>query len=186
MTLRNSIFSLLLLLTISMSVWSIIRAEDNQAPNSQTDSLQADASMEEVSAIIYNKLGKPSLKVISPKMVHYPNDVTKITTPKITILREPTTIWNIDANYAEAIGGLDKIIFHDNVIVHHQDDPTRPITILYTSSLTVSPDKQTAETQEAVSIHQPTAKIEAIGMLADMNDGTIKFLSQAREEYAPS
>lgn len=187
MTLRSSIIGLLFLLAISMSILSIFRAEYNQAPNKSTDPEQADASMEEVDATIYNKLGKPSLRVISPKMVHYPkNDMTRITTPKITIFREPTTVWNIDANYAEAMDGLDKIIFHDNVIVKHQDDPALPVTTLYTASLTVFPEKQTAETIEAVSIQHPTAKIYAIGMLADMNEGTVKFLSQAREEYAPS
>lgn len=185
MNTRSITVSLLSLFVISLSLWSILRSGSPHI--NKTTALTSDAIMEDVNATIFNKQGKPSLKIISPSMIHYvENNVTEITTPKITIFREPAALWHIDSNNAQAFNGLDKIIFRDHVVVRHQDNPAQDETTMYTCSLTVYPDKKTAETSEAVSLIQPTAKISATGMLADMNEGTIKFLSQAREEYAPS
>ena len=55
-----------------------------------------------------------------------------------------------------------------------------------TASLTVFPDKQQASTDNAIVITQPDTVIHAVGMLADLNEGTVKLLSQAKGDYVPS
>jgi len=54
-----------------------------------------------------------------------------------------------------------------------------------TDSLTVFPHQKVVSTKDAVVILQPDLTIHAIGMTANIDEGTVKLLSQARGEYAP-
>lgn len=186
-SIRNSIIIVLLLLAMTLSLWSILHSQGYQITASNSGIELADGSMENVSATIFNAQGKPALIIASPKMIHYAkNDVTEITKPKVAVLREPASTWHIDSLSAQATNGLNKIVFRDNVVATHQEDPSNPVTTLNTTTLTIYPDKETAETSAAVSLIQPSSIINAIGMLANLNDGTIKFLSKTRENYIPS
>jgi lipopolysaccharide export system protein LptC len=134
-----------------------------------------------------NKQGTPSLKVEAPNMTHYPDeDVTYINYPHVTVYRQSPQPWYINSNYAEATNGTEKIVFTDNVVIHHPTDIQNPDTTMETSSLTVFPDQKQAETDKPVVITQPDTVIHAIGMTADLNDGTVKLLSQARGDYVPA
>jgi lipopolysaccharide export system protein LptC len=188
MKFKSTIITLLFILAVGLSIGSVFFAgSKNQLTASVTDKDQIDTLVEDVVTTVFDKNGKVSLKIVTPKMIHYTkSDLTLITTPKITIFREPDNIWHVDAESAEAFNGLDKIIFRRNVVVSHKSDAGHPVTMLYTSLLTVHPEDQTAETNQAVSILQPGAKANAIGMFANLQDGTVKLLSDAREEYVPS
>jgi lipopolysaccharide export system protein LptC len=187
MTFRNIIITLLFLLAVILSASSILITGNSPMAVNQNNIDQIDTSLEEVVTTVFDKNGEISLKIITPKMVHYTkNNFTLISKPKITIFREPNNIWYVNAQSAEAFNGLDKITFHNEVVVRHESDASHPATTLYTSLLTVYPENQTAETDAPVSILQPGAKANAIGMLANLKDGTVKLLSDAREEYVPS
>lgn len=185
-TLKNITTGIFLLIALSLSTWSIFLSQSHVKLNqNMTD--QPDAFMENVSATIMNKQGKPSLKIETPKMFHYPEkDSTYVKTPHITIFRDSPQPWYIDSEYATITGGLAEITFHNNVIIHHPPDQKQVKTIMRTNVLNVFPDKKIASTPDAVTIIQPNLAVYAIGMLANMNDNTVKLLSQARQEYAPN
>jgi lipopolysaccharide export system protein LptC len=187
-SLKNITISSLLLLAGGLSVWSILFSQPSSSTSVNRAANRPDAFMEEVVATVIGKEGKPILKVVSPKMVHYPeNDSTDITTPQITVYRkESVNPWFINSTYAKATQGTDKILFWDNVVIHHPSDKDTPNTTMKTNSLTVFPGKLIAQTDDAIQINQPASTIHAIGMLANLNDGTVKLLSQAREEYVPN
>jgi lipopolysaccharide export system protein LptC len=150
-------------------------------------STEPDAYMENVVATFLNKQGIPSMKIETPKMVHYANnDMTHISKPHITVYRQSPEPWYINSDFAKATDGIEQILFWDNVIIHHAQDIDNPTTTMTTTSLTVFPNKQVAKTSDAVTVTQPNATLHAIGMLANMNNGTVKLLSNARGEYVPS
>ncbi|MCD6038902.1 MAG: lptC [Gammaproteobacteria bacterium] len=184
--LKNAIISFLIILALSLSSWFIFIAKHTQALHSEA-SHRPDAFMEEVIATIINKEGTPALKIEAPKMTHYPdNDTTDIKTPHITMYRHSPEPWHIRANYAKATQGLSQIYFWDHVIIHHISDRTNPTTTMITRTLTVFPDTQIAQTNDNVTLTQPDTTIQGVGMLANLNDGTVQLISQARGEYVPN
>lgn len=186
-TVKNTLMGFLLILSIGLSSWSILLGKKSDALTPTNSSTEPDAYMEDVVATILNKQGIPSLKIETPKMIHYPeNDVTDISKPHITVYRQSPEPWYINSNFAKASSGIDQILFWDNVIIHHAQDSDNPTTTMTTTSLTVFPNQQLAKTDKPITVTQPNATLHAVGMFANMNDGTVKLLSNARGEYVPS
>lgn len=146
-----------------------------------------DAFMEEVSALILDKEGNPHLKIITPKMVHYAdNDTSHFDTPQVILYRNSPNPWRITANFAKASNGIDRIDCWDNVIIQHTADQSTPNTLIKTPTLTIHPDTQVAETTDSIMLIQPGIVVKSTGMLANMDSGDIKLMSEARGEYVPN
>lgn len=185
--LRKLITIFLLFLATSLTGWSILIWKQSSAIVTSNQIKKPDAYMENVISTVLNKEGKPSLKIETPKMIHYPEgDTTHLTTPHVTVYRQSPKPWTIDSDYATASQGVTQILFWSHVVIHHPTDSVNPNTTLQTPSLTIFPDKQIAKTDQAVVLKQPDATVHAIGMLANLDDGTIKLISKARTEYVPS
>lgn len=187
MTLRNALISLLLITSIGLSAWSILTSNTPRSARPPEDLHLPDGYMEDVIAIIMNKQGTPSIKLATPLMIHYAaNDTTDMQKPTVTVYRKSPNPWDIHADYAEATKGIEQINFLRHVVIHHLGDKESPPTTMLTSALTVYPGNQSAQTDQDVTISQPDTTIQATGMQANMNEGTVKLLSQAKGEYVPT
>jgi len=185
-TFRNSMISLLTLAAGCLTVWSLLLSKNGEQINIKENPDLPDAYMENVIATFMNKDGAPCLKITTPKMIHYTlNDVTTIDKPNIDIYRQTPNPWNVSSDFAKTFGGTEQILFWSNVVIKHELDKNNPTTTMKTSALMVYPDKRTAHTDQPVTIIQPDITVHAVGMQADMNDGTIKLLSQTQGEYVP-
>jgi lipopolysaccharide export system protein LptC len=187
MILKNTLISLLMITAVSLSAWSILVSKDSKPKYKIADTSLPDGLMEDVVTTIMNKQGTPSLKVTTPRMTHYTsNDSTDIEKPVVTIYRHSPNPWYISSDHAKATGGVSQIVFWSHVVLKHSEDKENPTTTMNTDTLTVFPDKRTAETNQAVTISQPDIVVHATGMLANMNDGTVKLLSKTQGEYVPT
>lgn len=185
-TLKNTMIALLLILAAGLSSWSIFISKKAHV-SASGKSTEPDAFMENVIATIINKEGVRTLLIESPRMVHYAdNDTTVIESPRITVYRNSPEPWHINSDYAKATQGTNKIFFWSNVVIHHPYDESTPITTFKTNTLTVFPQEKLAQTADEVTLTQPESVVRAIGMTANLNDGEVKLLSQARGEYVPS
>lgn len=183
---RNVLFSLALLAVILLAAWTTLSYHSHHTQSSTT-ALLPDAYMEVVTAVILDKQGKPSMKIETPKMVHYiENDTSHLTNPQLTMYRKSPQPWFVTSNFAKAVGGIEHLDFWDDVTIHHAADLASPATVIKTLKLTVYPNAQTAETNEQITMTQPNITVKATGMFADLNTGDIKLLSEARGEYAPN
>ncbi len=186
---RNLLFSILLLTALFLSGWSAFIIYNKKTASSLDENGKPDAFMEEVVATVIDKQGKPSMTIVSPKMLHYlEKDRTDIVKPLLTLYRnshqKATKPWRLTANHAKALQGVSQIFLWENVVINHPGDQQDVKTMLLTQALTVFPEKQFAETQGPVTIMQPNTKIHAIGMNANLNTGAVKLLSQTRGEYS--
>jgi len=184
---KQSTTSILLIIALVLSGLSIWFSHQSRSSAVDNHPNEPDAYMENIVATIMNKQGTPSLKIEAPSMTHYvEDDTTHIQYPHVTVYRQSPQPWYINSSYAEASNGTEEILFSNNVVIHHPADIANPNTTMETASLTVFPDKQQAKTDNAVTITQPDTVIHAIGMLADLTDGTVKLLSQAKGDYVPT
>lgn len=146
-----------------------------------------DAFMENIIAVIMNKEGRPNIKVITPKLVHYAkNNVSKLMSPQMAFYLHSSKPWLISATYAQATQGIDAINLWDNVKIQHPADEHGPATLITTSALTVHPQAQMADTAMFITLVQQNVIVKATGMHANMGTGAIDLLSEARGEYVPS
>ncbi|OGT37524.1 MAG: LPS export ABC transporter periplasmic protein LptC [Gammaproteobacteria bacterium RIFCSPHIGHO2_12_FULL_37_14] len=186
MTYKNTIISSITILMVLLAAW-ITLAYQAKPSISKQETPQPDTVMENVVATMMNKQGKPKLKIVTTKLMHYiENDTTDLISPELTLFRQSPQPWHITSKFAKASGGINQIDFWGNVVIRHAITATDPSTVIRTATLTVYPNKQTAETNDPITLAQPNTFIKATGMLADMNSGDIKLLSQARGEYVPS
>lgn len=187
MTYKNTIISLIMIIALGFATWSTLLSFRPQTTVAPKTAQLPDAFMEDVVALVMNKQGKPTMKIVTPKLVHYSeSDTTNFTTPQLTLYRKSPQPWYITSKFAKATQGNENVDFWDNVVIHHAADRNNPSTLIKTPTLTVHPNKQTAETNNFITLIQPNLVVNATGMFADMNTGEIKLLSQARGEYAPS
>ena len=186
MTLKNIKFVFVMMMLITITVWFSLSYHSNDNSNLVINELP-DAYMEEVNAVVMNKQGKVNMKIATPFMVHYKTeDRSQLTLPRLTIYRKSPLPWYVTAKYAKTRQGTQIVEFWDNVVIHHPADEETPATVIKTSTLTVHPDDQTADTNDPITLIQPNTTINATGMHANMNTGDIKLLSQARGIYVPS
>lgn len=175
------------MISILLTIWSMMLSKHSHKPIPTLSSHEPDAFMENVVATIMNKQGKPAIKITSPKMFHFQDqDTTEIAAPHIIVYRDSPEPWHIHSDFAKATQGLEQIVFWSHVIIRHEKDSTHPATTMRTESLTVFPSQQIAKTKDPITFTQPATTVYGIGMLANMNQGTIKLLSETRGNYVPA
>lgn len=184
---KTTIIIFAMMIVVGLTTWTTFLSYRPQNILAVKTAMLPDAFMEDITTVIMDKQGKPNMKIITPKMIHYSdNDTTQLTSPQLTLYRQSPNPWFVTAKFAKATQGIDNVNFWDNVVIHHAADSNNPATVIRTASLTVHPNKKTAETNEKISMEQPGIVVNATGMIADMNTGDIKLLSQARGEYVPN
>lgn len=188
MTYKYSAFSFLLITVFGFAMWMTYWSYHQPRRTVSASTIElSDAWMENVNAIVMDKQGKPSIKIRTPKMVHFTTgDTTHLTLPKLTLYHKSPKPWHITAKYAKATQGMENVNFRDHVVIQHAADSSSPATLIKTSTLMVHPNQQLAETTDLITLLQPNLSIHATGMKADMNTGNIKLLSAARGEYVPN
>lgn len=142
-TLKNITLSFLLIIAVALSCWSIILYHPAHMSIPDNDPKKLDSYMEDVTAIMFSKEGAPTLKLVTPRMVHFPeNNTTDIEQPRVTIFRKSPQPWFIDSNHAKASNGMQSILFWSEVNIHHPADEENPATTLATDTLTIFPSNK--------------------------------------------
>jgi len=186
-SLKPAIISLTIFLSVFLAVWATFSLYSSKTNSSTQGSATPDAFMEDVVAVILDKQGKPKMKIVSPKMVYYSkDDSTHLEAPQLTIYRKSPKPWYVSAKEAIATEGTEHVHFKNDVMIQRAADRNNPATVIKTTTLLVHPNTQIAETNDPITLIQPNITVNGIGMYADMNNGDIKLLSDARGEYVPS
>ena len=182
---RSVLIGLLMMGVIILAAWITLSYRTPALTTTQADDIP-DAFMEGINATILDKQGQVAMKIIAPKMVHYAsNDSSELTQPELTLFRKSPQPWHITSHTARVSNGIRQVDFQDDVTIHHAADLINPDTVIKTPKLTVFPQDQKAQTSELITLIQPNTVIKATGMLADINSGSIKLLSETRGEYVP-
>jgi lipopolysaccharide export system protein LptC len=128
--------------------------------------------------------GKLANSMTSDKLEHLKSsDITLLSNPDLLLYRGTELPWHVQSLRAEVAPGGTEVELIDSVRVARTDAKGRP-TILTTSRLTVFPDKEYAQTEQAVRIEAANGVTTAQGMKAYLNDGRMLLLSNVRGQHA--
>ncbi len=177
------LFACAALLVAALGYWNLSPEGFNQQPQTATADNAIDFYASSTYTVQYQADGKLHYELTADKVEHIKaSDITLMTAPNMNLFRGSELPWKIRSERGEVSPGGVEVELIDKVRVERTDAKGRP-TILTTSRLTVFPDKEYAQTQQAVRIDAANGVTTAQGMKAYMNDGRMLLLSNVRGQH---
>jgi lipopolysaccharide export system protein LptC len=178
-----AIFAFTALLLAALGYWNV--SPDSLSGQARTDETQntVDFFAHKTTTVQYMADGKVHYRLLADTTEHLQaTDITLVSQPRLTLYRGNELPWNIKSERAEVSPGGVEVELIDQVRIDRTDEKGRP-SILTTSRLTVFPEKDYAQTQQAVRIDAANGVTKAQGMKAYLNDGRMLLLSNVRGQH---
>jgi len=177
------IFGVLAVLLAAAGYWNISPESFIDQPVTAVDESAIDFYAINAHSVQYLPDGKLQYEMTADKVEHLKaTDVTLLTTPDLQMFRGTLYPWHIQSKQGEVSPGGTQVELIDSVRVARTDDKNRT-TIITSSRMTVFPQKQYAQTEQAVRIDGAGGVTTAKGMKAYLNDGRMDLLSNVRGQY---
>lgn len=143
-----------------------------------------DFIVDKFSATTLSTEGKPRFIIAAQQMRHYPdNDTTLLDAPRLTSLPPDSPALYAYANNGTVSGKGDEIFLHDEVKLVRTASATQSEMVFSTTYLHVVPDRDLAETDQAVTLVDAHNRINAVGMQLDNKARLIKLLARVNSEH---
>ena len=177
------LFAFVALLVAALGYWNLSPDSFNEQPQSAETDTTIDFYATNTYTVQYQADGKLHYELKADKVEHVKaSDITLMTSPNMNLFRGTELPWKIRSERGEVSPGGVEVELIDKVRVERTDAKGRP-TILTTSRLTVFPEKEYAQTQQAVRIDAANGVTTAQGMKAYLNDGRMLLLSNVRGQH---
>lgn len=171
------------LAALAMGYWNI-RPASFQPDPLVIDPRQPDFFMENARIRQLNAQGTVSYELVTERATHLASDEsTLLDEPFLVFFREgEAQPWELRSRHGQASQGGDRVRLTEEVELQ-QKLPDRALTRLTTSLLDVFPQRDYAETDQAVRIEAANGVTTGVGMQVQFNDGTMTLLSNVRGEH---
>ena len=181
--LNLSLLACAALLVAALGYWNLNPDEANTVKSSGAPENLVDFYAHNTYTVQYQADGKLHYEITAEKVEHIKtSDITLMTAPNMNLFRGTDLPWQIRSERGEVSPGGSEVELIERVRVERTDAKGRPTT-LTTSRLTVFPNKEFAQTQQAVRIVAANVVTTAQGMKAYMNDGRMLLLSNVRGQH---
>lgn len=168
---------------IAIGYWNILPQRFVDAPTAAQQDSTIDGYALNTRTVQYRLDGKVQYELTAERSEHVKaTDVTLVTRPDMLAFRGTEFPWHIRSARAEIAPGGTQAELIDDVRVQRTDERGRPV-LLTTTRMTVFPDKQYAQTEQAVRIDAANGVTTANGMKAYLEDGRMLLLSNVRGQY---
>lgn len=177
------LFTLAALLLAAVGYWNINPDSFAERPAQVGSENAIDFYLINANTVQYQADGKLHYESTIAKVEHVKaTDVTLLTRPDLLLYRGSELPWHVRSERGEVSPEGSEVELIDQVRVERTDAKGRP-TILTTSRLTVFPEKEYAQTQQAVRIDAANGVTTAQGMKAYLNDGRMLLQSNVRGQH---
>lgn len=176
------ILALIAVVVAALGYWNLTPDTDRQARQNANDNV-IDFYVVGARAVQFQDDGKLHYRMTADKLEHVKStDITLIEKPKLDLYRGSELPWNATSQRAEVSPGGIEVELIDDVRIARTDAKNRP-TIITSSRMTVIPDKEYAQTEQAVRIVAANGVTTAQGMKAYLNDGRMLLQSNVRGQH---
>jgi lipopolysaccharide export system protein LptC len=177
------LFTLAAALLAAVGYWNINPNSFSDRPAAAGTENAIDFYVVNANTVQYQADGKLHYEMTASKLEHVKaSDITLLTEPNMQLYRGSEYPWKIRGARGEVAPAGKEVELIDKVRVERTDAKGRP-TILTTSRLTLFPEKEYAQTQQAVRIDAANGVTTAQGMKAYLNDGRMLLLSNVRGQH---
>jgi lipopolysaccharide export system protein LptC len=177
------LFAIAAALLAAIGYWNINPDSFSERPSKPGSENAIDFYVINAKTVQYQVDGKLHYEMTTDRLKHVKaTDITLLTTPNLDLYRGSDLPWHVRSERGEVAPQGQEVELIDKVRVERTDAKGRP-TILTTSRLTVFPEKEYAQTQQAVRIDAANGVTTAQGMKAYLNDGRMLLLSNVRGQH---
>lgn len=158
------------------------------------DKAQLFSVVQQAHARHFNEVGGLSYSFTADKLEHYRHNTNRVSDNDYTLIEQPRVTfytdvppWHMRASSGQLTASGLTLTLEDRVHIWQMSatNPEDHASELMTETLTVRPMEKTAHTDAAVTIDTPLGTISATGMIADMRNQHIQFLSNVKGSYDP-
>ncbi|MCW8827906.1 MAG: LPS export ABC transporter periplasmic protein LptC [Gammaproteobacteria bacterium] len=177
---------MLLLLTLTavlaaLTSWLSGRSKAPSPQQGETAQQQPDYFLHGLSATVTDRQGKPSHRLLADSLFHYPQkNVTELEQPDITVFGGNNNHWQARAEQGTLQGEGEQILLQGDVRLNQHGEQRLD---LHTEWLHIDINRHYAETDAAVLLTSPAARVEGIGMQAYGKEQRLQLLSAVRGYY---
>ncbi|VVN72661.1 LPS export ABC transporter periplasmic protein LptC [Pseudomonas fluorescens] len=181
---RNIVmFTAIAALFAAVGYWNISPERFMERPTVAVDESVIDNYAINAHSVQFLPDGKLQYEMTADKVEHLKaTDVTLLTKPDLNLYRGTTYPWHVQSERGEVNSGGTEVELIDSVRIARTDDKKRT-TIITSSRMTVFPEKQYAQTEQAVRIDGAGGVSTGNGMKAYLKESRIHLLSNVRGQY---
>lgn len=175
-----------LLLLLGATYWLNLQVQSPGGSSNKNLRHDPDYVMENFTATTLDEKGKIRFLMTAKKMWHYPDDdVTLLEAPRLESLANELVPIKISALTGEVSSKGEEVLLRNEVIIVRPAFANRSELIFKTEFLRVFPNKDFADTNQAVTLLDANITLHAVGMELDNKTRSIKFLSSVKTDYVP-
>lgn len=146
---------------------------------------EMDYSMETFTVTEMNAAGEPRYRLQAASMEHFQDDGSShLIKPQILFYGRARAPWTLVADEGTVSGDSAKIFLSGAVVIDRPASPEQGALHAVTRDVTVRPRDEYAETQQLVTLTDPSSTTRATGMRMHVREERVELLSQVRGTYA--
>jgi lipopolysaccharide export system protein LptC len=170
-------------LLIALGYWNIRPESFDELRSTEAPEASVDFFVVNPHTQQFKEDGSLNYRMKANKLEHIKaTDITLMNQPDLLLYRKDEPPWHVQSQRGEVAPGGKQVELLDDVKVQRTDAKNRQ-TLLSTSRMTVFPDKEYAETSQAVKIEAANGVTTATGMKAYLNEGRMNLLSNVRGQH---
>lgn len=178
-----ALFSVIAALLVAVGYWNIGPESFLDKPVARVDENAIDYYATNAHSVQFLPDGKLQYEMTADKVEHLKaSEITLLTKPDLQLYRGTTYPWHVQSDKGEVNPDGSEVELIDSVRVARTDEKNRT-TIITTTRMTVFPQKQYAQTEQAVKIDGAGGVTTGKGMKAYLKDGRMDLLSNVRGQY---
>ena len=177
------IFACIAAIFAAVGYWNISPERFLDKPVAKSEDSPIDWYATNTHTLQYLEDGRVQYEMTSEKAEHVKaTDITLVTKPDLNMYRGTDFPWHVTSDRGEVNPGGTEVELIDNVRIARTDEKQRE-TIITSSRMTVFPQKQYAQTEQAVRIDGAGGTTTGKGMKAYLKEGKMDLLSNVRGQY---
>ncbi|WP_054911615.1 LPS export ABC transporter periplasmic protein LptC [Pseudomonas sp. NBRC 111127] len=167
----------------AIGYWNVSPESFLDQPVAQVDESAIDYYAINAHSVQFLPDGKLQYEMTADKVEHVKaTEVTLVTTPDLRLYRGTEYPWHVQSERGEVSPDGNEVELINKVRVARTDEKQRD-TIITSSRMTVFPQKQYAQTEQAVRIDGAGGTTTGKGMKAYLKEGKMDLLSNVRGQY---
>lgn len=143
-----------------------------------------DIIIHDFSALTLDQYGAPRFRLAASQLMHYPDDdSTHLQAPRLSSLYPDRPPVYTSALRGEISSGGDEIFLREKVKIVRASDNTQGERVFTTEYLHIIPERDLAQTDQAVTIMDAHNTMHAVGMRFDNKTRVVQLLTQVRVQH---
>ncbi|AIR88013.1 LPS export ABC transporter periplasmic protein LptC [Pseudomonas cremoricolorata] len=182
---RNiALFSVIAVLFAAVGYWNVSPESFlDDKPVAQVDENAIDYYAINAHSVQFLPDGKRQYEMTADRIEHVKvSEMTLVSKPDLQMYRGTTFPWHVQSERAEVNPDGTEVELIDSVRISRTDEQNRN-TLITSTRMTVFPQKQYAQTEQAVRIDGAGGTTTGKGMKAYLKDGRMDLLSNVRGQY---